>query len=250
MKNISRVFLVFVLSLLSCSTLANKALHQIRIVGHISLDTYIEVNKKISDKHEIREVVVSSEGGSALAGMAIGLLIQREGLNVRVEGYCVSSCANYIFPAGREKIISRDALIVFHGGFQQEGLLEEALEIRKGNYSRAESAKAQAYNTEKIPKIFIELFNLKENSTLEDELSALIELEKKYYKKLRVDERLPTFGHAREYKAYRDSGKYLGFYYSLKSLDKIGVKNISVLGGDWRPEDNPYISKVYMVELP
>src|SRR5690606_2634725 len=108
------------------------------------LDTYMEVKGKLSEKHEIREVVVSSEGGSALAGMAIGLLIQREGLNVRVEGYCVSTCANYLFPAGREKILSREALIVFHGGFQQQGLLEEALEIRKGNYSRVESAKARA----------------------------------------------------------------------------------------------------------
>lgn len=65
---------------------------------------------------EIKLVQVSSEGGVTESGLEIAEEIQRMGLDVEIEDFCASSCANYIFIAGNNKIIKPGAVIGWHGG--------------------------------------------------------------------------------------------------------------------------------------
>lgn len=71
---------------------------------------------------DVTVLAVNSAGGSIEHAMRMGEAIHVRGLDVRVEQQCVSSCANYLFPAGRHKIIAGDALVIWHGSAIQAGL--------------------------------------------------------------------------------------------------------------------------------
>src|SRR5215831_1489242 len=60
-------------------------------------------------------LTIQSKGGDAEAGMNFGEFIFNHGLSVRVLNYCFSSCANYVFPAGRTKYLTKHALVAWHG---------------------------------------------------------------------------------------------------------------------------------------
>ena len=79
--------------------------------GIIRMESYQEFLEKIdNDVHEIR---LNSGGGSVDAALKIALEIKNRKLNVTVKGFCISSCANYLFLAGHEKFIN--GLVGFHG---------------------------------------------------------------------------------------------------------------------------------------
>lgn len=63
----------------------------------------------------IRLLDIGSGGGDIELGMDLGELVRRHALDVRVDGYCASSCANYVFPAGRRKLLPADAVVIWHG---------------------------------------------------------------------------------------------------------------------------------------
>ena len=62
---------------------------------------------------------IESQGGSAGAGMQLGSWVFDNGLDVEVDTYCFSSCANYVFPAGRTKVLASRASLMWHGGVTQ-----------------------------------------------------------------------------------------------------------------------------------
>lgn len=67
---------------------------------------------------------VTSDGGYVDAGLTIGRLVRDHGLAVVVEDQCVSSCANYIFTAGRTRTIAPGAVVVWHGNAAQKDIRE------------------------------------------------------------------------------------------------------------------------------
>ena len=62
-----------------------------------------------------RTVIVTSRGGDADAALDIANAIRDRDLDVVVRGHCISSCANYLFLAGRRKIVEADSFLGFHG---------------------------------------------------------------------------------------------------------------------------------------
>lgn len=64
----------------------------------------------------VRSVVVTSEGGETGTAMAIGEAMRLAKLNVVVEKYCISSCANYIFVSGAKKVVKPRSVVAWHGG--------------------------------------------------------------------------------------------------------------------------------------
>lgn len=62
-------------------------------------------------------IVVTSGGGEVDAAMALGRWIFEHEVDVEVAEYCLSSCANYIFPAGNRKIIRAGAVVAWHGNY-------------------------------------------------------------------------------------------------------------------------------------
>lgn len=68
----------------------------------------------------VTTLVIRSGGGYVESGISIGHLIADAGLTVVVDGYCVSSCANYIFTAASQRTIPPGAYVVWHGSPHQK----------------------------------------------------------------------------------------------------------------------------------
>ncbi|WP_236547974.1 hypothetical protein [Sphingomonas sp. AX6] len=60
--------------------------------------------------------VVRSVGGEVHSAMSMGEEILRRRGNVIAHRYCLSSCANYLLPAGRTRTVWEGAVLGFHGG--------------------------------------------------------------------------------------------------------------------------------------
>lgn len=67
----------------------------------------------------LKKLIVSSGGGDTIAGLEFGKFIRDKHLTVKVRDACVSSCANYIFPAAKQKIVEKNAVVGWHGGALQ-----------------------------------------------------------------------------------------------------------------------------------
>lgn len=70
----------------------------------------------------VKRLVIDSAGGEINLGMDLAGLVVKNGLDVVVDRLCASSCANYVFPAGKIKRITPNALVLWHGSAIQEGI--------------------------------------------------------------------------------------------------------------------------------
>lgn len=86
----------------------------LRFDGVIQAESYQEFIKKIDA--EVEEIILNSVGGSVESALAIATEIKRRNINVTVKGFCISSCANYLFLAGNKKMI--DGIVGYHGNAQ------------------------------------------------------------------------------------------------------------------------------------
>ena len=59
-----------------------------------------------------RLLKVTSSGGDITLGMELGEWVFRNGLDVEVVDHCFSSCANYVFTAGKAKYLNPDAVLM------------------------------------------------------------------------------------------------------------------------------------------
>jgi hypothetical protein len=83
------------------------------VKGLLSPESVDEVIRKID--RNTTAVHITSEGGDAIAAIKLADAIRSGHLDVRVEGYCYSSCANYVFLAARNKVLAPGAVLGFHG---------------------------------------------------------------------------------------------------------------------------------------
>ncbi len=61
-------------------------------------------------------MVIASDGGEVTAAIRLARAIRARGLLLVVDDRCISSCANFLFPAARTKAVAERALLIFHGG--------------------------------------------------------------------------------------------------------------------------------------
>ena len=78
---------------------------------------------------EITTLRVNSGGGITDEGRKVGAWIFEHDIDVVVDGLCFSSCANYMFPAGRNKTILADSIVGWHGSEQQDEHIARGLGI-------------------------------------------------------------------------------------------------------------------------
>jgi hypothetical protein len=91
------------------------------IRGNIDEGAYQEFKTAFTSK--IKTVHISGGGGQVTEAVKIGLDLSRSGADVIVDGPCLSSCANYLFLAGKHKSIEGDGFVAFHGSPWHGGLL-------------------------------------------------------------------------------------------------------------------------------
>ncbi len=73
----------------------------------------------------VTRIVIRSGGGDTVAGRSVGKWVRDMGLVVEVDQICFSSCADYVFPAGRARVIRAGAFVGWHGNERQMILLAQ-----------------------------------------------------------------------------------------------------------------------------
>ncbi|CAH0152315.1 hypothetical protein SRABI118_00547 [Massilia sp. Bi118] len=163
------------------------------------------------------KLAIRSEGGSTTVGLALGQWVRDHKLDVKVLEYCLSSCANYVFPAGVHKVVSNFAVIGLHGGLS-----------------------STSFNYDDATKKMFAAMPPKKRQALLDEINASIRgdavKEQAYFKTLGVRGDYVTLGQEERYqKLYRDDPKTMGWTYSLEDFGRMGIHDISVINPPWRP---------------
>lgn len=190
-------------------------------------------------------LVVTSSGGKGNAGMDMGFWVYENKLDVEIPCFCASACANFIFTAGRTKILGRAALLMWHGGSHQPNLFSQIDNISNnviniGSYqaSYEKDAKCTFGQTKEECKRIYEkaLYIGKFKESL-------------FFYTLGLDQNIPYYGQLPYYTSKIDLSSYGGFYYSLKDMKRMGILNISVKGGKWEPELNRHYRRVYKAEI-
>ena len=72
-------------------------------------------------------------------------------------------------------------------------------------------------------------------------------IEREFFALLKVNPKLPYYGQEGSYKATYQAYKHIGFYYDLESLKKMGLSDVEVIGGTWKPSENRKFENVYKV---
>ncbi|MFG1173409.1 hypothetical protein AAFN90_07400 [Erwiniaceae bacterium CAU 1747] len=67
------------------------------------------------EMRRVEKVSFNSMGGDVKEAMAMGREIHRRKVDVEVRNVCASACANYIFPAGKNKFVTQNAYLLWHG---------------------------------------------------------------------------------------------------------------------------------------
>lgn len=88
--------------------------HTLGFRGEIIVSKTYKEFSKFYDSKKIDTLVINSLGGAVIDGMEIGEVIRRDKLNISVDGYCISSCANYFFLLAAAKTVK--GIVGFHGG--------------------------------------------------------------------------------------------------------------------------------------
>jgi hypothetical protein len=196
------------------------------------------------ERGQVTRLVVSSRGGDTVPGRRIGQWVHDMGLLVEVEKVCFSSCANYIFPAGRGRVIRADSFVGWHGN-------ERAFEV---DARRAGKTLEEAMRPMMEPWL--------EKSTLEDRdglsvdayfarqiggMRQSIAEEGKYFAQLGLDDAFAACGVGdvlEKRPGFRDQW---GWGFTLADMERLGLAHTSYLG-DGAYEANSRFRK-YLVPL-
>ena len=74
---------------------------------------------------DVKVLRIRCSGGDVDLGMDLAEWVLARGLDVEVDGHCLSSCANYIFPAGRRKVIAPGGVVGWHGSARQTDMADQ-----------------------------------------------------------------------------------------------------------------------------
>jgi hypothetical protein len=141
--------------------------------------------------HPVRRVIITSGGGHVGPALDMAEVIFQKKIDVEVPIICLSSCANYIFPAGHNKIISSVGLVGWHGTITHRKHLD-------------------AIGKTPIGKSELSL------------MDGLPEREEQFYQAISTDSFLPWFGKMAPYNVKN-------FYFlSKEDMELFGMKNIQV----------------------
>jgi hypothetical protein len=154
-----------------------------------------------------RKLVVSSPGGISITGLKIGEDIKSYKLNIEVANACLSACANYFFPAANRKIFSDSDALAWHG-----------------SYNSPEGFRIYLFNN----KILRNTNEFDEEARLEDIENKKIE--KEFYEYLEVNQDLPTCAQTKKLIPLSNPEQF--YFYSLKDLELMGLKNIDFIGSE------------------
>jgi hypothetical protein len=174
-----------------------------------SVDEFIRLN----DDKPVTLLSIASPGGILDAGIKLGRWVRQKNADVRVMMFCASACANYVFTAGRHKIIARDSVVMWHGGLQAWELGEILDEYRR--------QAAQAMPPDPDPYAKIAVAKLRRYSTL----AEYRDMEAAYLKEIGVDGALFVLGGQ---PVNYDTGWWTA---TVGVMERYGIKDVEAPAG-------------------
>jgi ATP-dependent protease ClpP protease subunit len=181
--------------------------------------TIEKVDKFIAERPPgtTKKLIISSDGGSAIAGMKLARWVKDNDLEVEVYLYCHSACANLVFLAGNKKIIGTGSLVTWHGSSQQKDLRELLVKyvetLEKSYFSKEQLTKDdQAFLDEKKSSIATQI--------------KFREMERQFYDELQINEYITRLGQ--EPKTANASDAWVA---TVRAMQKFGINNVEAPEG-------------------
>jgi hypothetical protein len=187
-------------------------------------------------------LLIESQGGSAAAGMELGSWLREHDLQVQIDTYCFSSCANYVFPSGRSRLLAAHASLMWHGGVTQRitpeelaGVLEETL---TGLSEEERQQLLRKYSRDALMQ------------ELQQSLVTLVAHETSFFQELGVDQRITTLGHLYERELLKGPDFYMGWDFSIADMARLGIRDVRIKdGAAWEPVFPVRGQKIYRIRL-
>ena len=170
--------------------------------GSINEDELEKFNQIFNSN--IKNIIVDSGGGLTDAGLSIGEIIANSNVNIEVQGVCMSSCANYIFTAGKNKIINK-GVVGFHGNMTAYA---STMTREESNKQSMDSGASE----EEANKFYDQLIN------------EFIPREKAFFKKLSISQEL--FDRTQRADKGMVSGVYVLLLPKPSTFIKYGILNV------------------------
>ena len=161
------------------------------IEGEIRLETDAKFVREVF-RPGIKRVWLNSPGGAVQYAIEMATLIHQRGLDVEVIGDCFSSCANYLFVAGKTKTIGPKGMVAWHGNVHH---IRYRLQI--GQLSK------DAVPTEAL-----------------NDLQRQIDLEDQFFKKVGVDQFVCWFGKIEPFNVYNS------YFLSVADMASFGIRDV------------------------
>jgi hypothetical protein len=166
-----------------------------------------------------KRLSIQSGGGNVDAGMDLADFVIANQLDVIVDKFCFSSCANYVFMAGRHKFIQPAAVLGWHGNAASAKWLDQDIDDLlpqlKGDRSAVQWRQLRQHYDQVI----------KQASARETKL----------YQQLGIDPSILTLGFSPAIKKAARQQKARGWTLSIPLLTAKGVKNIRTTEQQWQP---------------
>jgi hypothetical protein len=130
MKSVILAFLFIILSGCASKTIPPVIISGRTVVfqGLIS-EGAVDEFVRVIELHDVNRLLIASGGGHVAPAIRMARAIYDREMDVEVVGLCFSSCANYIFPAGRNKLITGLGVVGWHGNMQHLLYLHQIGEV-------------------------------------------------------------------------------------------------------------------------
>lgn len=174
---------------------------------------------------DVSRLIISSSGGEVEAAIRLGLWVYENKIDVEVIEYCLSSCANYVFPAGQNKKINKGAVVAWHGNYHHlkiTGLWQDEVDRK---------VKLQGMD-----------YKVARNKVL-SQVNKLVEMEKNYFQKIGVSEFICWIGKVSPFNV-------TDYYFlSKKDMEQFGIRNLVVPGGYEKTDVSDYAVLISFIRL-
>lgn len=168
--------------------------------GRISPSAAAEFLRLLLDRN-ITRLVITSHGGNVSAALEMALALHERQLDIEVPSACLSSCANYIFPAAHRKTLGKPDAVAWHGNMAHVLYLQQTGQA--------------SWNEQEI-----------------EEARRLARREADFFSRIGVDGFLCWFAKIEPYNVD-------GFYFlSVDDLEGFGVRQVTVRDAPPPPPDN------------
>lgn len=177
------------------NTVARLSITQIS--GQINEDMYTKLVAEYRKKPFEYTLVDSVDGGASGHAMNIGYFIRDHNIKIVIDGFCLSSCANYILPAAKLVIMTEHGVVGWHGSMKRSA--------------------ATAERRHELDIFFPP-----------EQLKELRDNENEYFEKIGVDAKICVCGLLLP---DMQSGAKKLFYYTPEIMEQFGIQNIIYLEG-------------------